>query len=105
MAAPALMASASLEPPVEPSAEALPQSGALAGRVPLPRKRPPSFIIAQGGIPLPRPRPIDAVTPAADETQSAPLDWLYTLFRPSSPAPAATAPAAIAPQQDRLNAH
>jgi hypothetical protein len=86
MAAPAPMASASLEPPVEPSADALPQSGALAGRVPLPRKRPPSFIIAQGGIPLPRPRPITLAS-NADERPS-PFEWLRNLFQP--PASAAT---------------
>jgi len=94
------VAAAAPEPPIAPSADALPQSDPIAGRVPLPRKRPSSFVIAQGGIPLPRPRPMAvAAVPNADETPGSPFDWLRNLFRSSSPA------AATAEPQQNLIAH
>lgn len=77
--------------PVEATA---PDAKPLSGNVPLPRKRPATFAIAQAhGIPLPRPRP-DAAGPAvaAQEHQATPADWLRNLFSPQSQQPAAAAP-------------
>jgi hypothetical protein len=59
--------------------------------VPLPRKRPSSFVVAQGGIPLPMPRP-DAAGPGAAEAPNTPFDWLHNILQPS--AGTAAAPAA-----------
>jgi hypothetical protein len=64
----------------------------IEGPVPLPRKRPRTFAIAEAhGVPLPRPRP-DAAGPAAPEQQQAtPVDWLRNIFgrQPAAaPAPA-----------------
>jgi hypothetical protein len=68
---------------------------ALGNNVPLPRKRPRSFAIAQAhGIPLPRPRPDTAGPVAAtEEQQSTPVDWLRNLFGQQGQQPAAAAPA------------
>ena len=90
--------------PVAPVADALPQSEPIVGPVPLPRKRPHSFVVAQAGIPMPRPRPAPStaytVTPAADEAPtSSPFGWLLHLFQPSSPA------AASGTQEDFSGAH
>ena len=66
----------------------------LGGNVPLPRKRPQTFAIAQAhGVPLPRPRP-DAAGPASagQEQQSTPANWLRNLFGQQGPPPAAAAP-------------
>jgi hypothetical protein len=76
----------------QPVAGAAPDARPLGGNVPLPRKRPHTFAIAQAqGIPLPRPRP-DAAGPAAagQEHQPTPADWLRNLFgqQGSQPAPA-----------------
>jgi hypothetical protein len=102
--------------PIAPVADALSPSEPLAGPVPLPRKRPHSFVVAQASIPTPRPRPAPgaaapvqntayAVTPAAAEAPaSSPFDWLLRLFQPSSSA--AASPAAIrGPQEDLSGAH
>jgi hypothetical protein len=80
-----------------PAADALPPSGPLAGRVPLPRKRPSSlFIAAQTGVPLPRPRPMDVASAAsAEEPAATPFDWFRNLFQP---------PATTAVQQNFNNA-
>ncbi len=67
---------------------------ALGNNVPLPRKRPRTFAIAQAhGIPLPRPRP-DTAGPAAasEEQQPTPIDWLRNLFGQQGQQPAAAAP-------------
>jgi hypothetical protein len=87
--------------PLAAIADDPPQSEPIAGKVPLPRKRPPSFIIARGGVPLPRPRPmaVAAATLGADETPASPFDWLRNLFQSSSPAAATTEP------QQNLVAH
>jgi hypothetical protein len=96
-------------------AEALPPSEPLAGRVPLPRKRPHSFVVAQAGVPTPRPRPTPGaapiqnaaytVTPSAAETpSSSPFDWLLKLFQPSSSAAASPA-AASGSREDMSGAH
>ncbi len=75
----------------QPVAAAAPDAKPLGGNVPLPRKRPQTFAIAQAhGIPLPRPRP-DAAGPAAagQEQQPTPADWLRNLFGQQSSQPAA----------------
>jgi hypothetical protein len=80
--------------PVEAVATASDAQPALGDDVPLPRKRPRTFAIAQArGIPLPRPRP-DAAGPAAasEEQQPTPADWLRNLFGQQSQQPAAAAP-------------
>jgi hypothetical protein len=79
---------AAQQPVAEPAADAQP----IEGAVPLPRKRPHTFAIAEAhGIPLPRPRP-DAAGPAPpEEQQSTPVDWLRHIFgqQPAAaPAPA-----------------
>jgi hypothetical protein len=77
--------------PVEATA---PDAKPLSGNVPLPRRRPATFAIAQAhGIPLPRPRP-DAAGPAVagQEQQPTPVDWLRNLFGPQGQQPAAAAP-------------
>lgn len=81
------------QPAAGPAANVQP----LEGTVPLPRKRPHSFAIAQNqGIPLPRPRP-DAAGPAAIEQQQAtPADWLRNIFGSKGQQPAA----APAPAED-----
>ena len=76
------------------SADALPAGEPITGKVPLPRKRPRSFVVAQSSIPLPRPRPDDA-GPGAPAPSSTPLDWLHNIFQPSA---GAAAPAAAAPE-------
>jgi hypothetical protein len=75
----------------QPVAAAAPDAQPLGTNVPLPRKRPQTFAIAQAhGIPLPRPRP-DAAGPAAagEEQQSTPVNWLRNLFGQQSQQPAA----------------
>ena len=68
----------------QPAANAQP----IEGPVPLPRKRPQSFTIAQNqGIPLPRPRP-DAAGPAAEPPQATPATWLRNIFGSQQPAAA-----------------
>jgi hypothetical protein len=98
---------------IAPGADALPQSEPIVGPVPLPRKRPRSFVVAQAGIPVPRPRPAPAATPSAPATaytvtpvsaeapasSGSPFGWLVHLFQPSSPA------AASGPQEDLSGAH
>ncbi len=77
--------------PVEAAAAAPDVQPALGNNVPLPRKRPRTFAIAQArGIPLPRPRP-DAAGPAAasEEQQPTPIDWLRNLFGQQGQQPAA----------------
>lgn len=77
----------------QPVAGPAPNEQPIQGPVPLPRKRPHTFTIAQAhGIPLPRPRP-DAGGPAATEPQQqTPMEWLRGVFnRPAAaPAPAET---------------
>jgi hypothetical protein len=78
------------QPAAGPAADVQP----IEGPVPLPRKRPHTFTIAQNqGIPLPRPRP-DAAGPASiDQQQATPADWLRNIFGSKAQQPAA-APAA-----------
>jgi hypothetical protein len=66
----------------QPLAAAAPDARPLGSNVPLPRRRPQTFAIAQArGVPLPRPRP-DAAGPAAvgEVQQATPADWLRNLF-------------------------
>ena len=63
--------------------DALPAGEPTAGTVPLPRKRPHTFVVAQSNIPLPRPRP-DAAGAGAPAPSATPLDWIHSVFRPSS---------------------
>ncbi len=74
----------------QPAAGPAANAQAIEGPVPLPRKRPHSFTIAQNqGIPLPRPRP-DAAGPAAIEHQQpTPADWLRNIFGSQAQQPAA----------------
>ena len=62
------------------ASEALPSGQPIAGRIPLPPRRPMQFAMAQtgGAIPLPRPRPADA--PAA--TPSAPVETPDSGYEP-----------------------
>lgn len=62
----------------------------IQGPVPLPRKRPHTFAIAEAhGIPLPRPRPETAGPAATERQQPTPVDWLRNIFnQPSAAAPA-----------------
>jgi hypothetical protein len=98
--------------PIAPVADALPPSEPLAGPVPLPRKRPHSFVVAQASIPTPRPRPAPNASAqntaytvtAAEAPTSSPFDWLLHLFQPSSSAAASPA-AASGPQEDLSGAH
>ena len=68
---------AARQPAAGPAVDAQP----IQGPVPLPRKRPHTFAIADAhGVPLPRPRP-DAAGPAATEQQQpTPADWLRNIF-------------------------
>ena len=66
-----------------PTADATPQSEPLAGPVPLPRKRPSYFVMAEAGVPLPRPRPT-ATAPSVTDAPASPFDWLHNLFHPAS---------------------
>jgi hypothetical protein len=78
----------------QPLSAAAPDAQPLGNNVPLPRKRPNTFAIAQAhGIPLPRPRP-DTAGPAAagEERQATPADWLRNLFGQQGQQPAAVAP-------------
>jgi hypothetical protein len=75
-------------PPPAAADDALPQGAPIAGPVPLPRRRPTSFVVAQNTIPLPMPRP-DAAGPGEQQTApTTPLDWLHHIFHPSSEAAA-----------------
>jgi hypothetical protein len=58
----------------ETASENLPPGEPLAGRVPLPPRRPVLFAMVQTAIPLPRPRPADApaATPATPTDAPAP---------------------------------
>jgi hypothetical protein len=81
---------AAQQPLAAPASDAKP----LSGNVPLPRKRPATFAIAQAhGIPLPRPRP-DGAGPAVagEEHQATPADFLRNLFGRQGQSPAAAAP-------------
>jgi hypothetical protein len=79
---------AAQQPVAGPVADAQP----IEGPVPLPRKRPHTFAIAEArGIPLPRPRPDEAGPPVTEEHQSTPVDWLRHIFSQqpaAAPAPA-----------------
>jgi len=77
--------------PAAPAADTLPAGTPIAGPVPLPRKRPKSFVLAQAGVPLPMPRP-DAAGPTAPVETASPLDFIKHIFQPASAG--ATAPAA-----------
>jgi hypothetical protein len=82
-----------------PTADATPQSEPLAGPVPLPRRRPTYFVLAQaGGVPLPRPRPT-ATAPGLTDAPPSPFEWLHNIFRPGS----STAPTGS--QQDFTSEH
>jgi hypothetical protein len=65
---------------------------AIQGPVPLPRKRPHTFTIAEAhGVPLPRPRPETAGPAATEQQQPTPIGWLRNIF--NQPPAAAPAPA------------
>jgi coiled-coil-helix-coiled-coil-helix domain-containing protein 2 len=56
----------------------------IAGLVPLPRKRPKTFELAQGGpIPMPMPRP-GVAGAGAEQAPSTPFDWLQHVFHAAS---------------------
>jgi hypothetical protein len=56
----------------------------IAGLVPLPRKRPKTFVLAQGGpIPLPTARP-EVAGEGAPQPQATPFDWLQRVFHAAS---------------------
>jgi hypothetical protein len=74
-----------------PAVESLPPGLPIAGIVPLPRKRPRTFELAQGAIPLPMPRP-EAAGTAAPPPPATPFDWVQHLFHAASDA--STPPAA-----------
>ena len=77
---------AAQQPAAGPAADAQP----IEGPVPLPRKRPHTFVIAQGqGVPLPRPRPDSAGPAAVEQQQSTPADWLRNIFGSQGQQPAA----------------
>lgn len=75
-------------PPAGPAANAVPSGEPIGGQVPLPLKRPRTFVVAQTSVPLPMPRP-DAAGPGAPAPSATPLDWLHNILQPQS-APAAT---------------
>lgn len=64
----------------------------IQGPVPLPRKRPHTFTIAEAhGVPLPRPRPETAGPAATEQQQPTPIGWLRNIFNQppaATPAPA-----------------
>jgi hypothetical protein len=66
-----------------PAVESLPPGEPVAGVVPLPRKRPKTFVLAQGPVPLPMPRP-DAAGAGAPPAPSTPFDWLQHVFHAAS---------------------
>jgi hypothetical protein len=68
----------------------VPAGEPITGIVPLPRKRPNSFVVAQSNIPLPRPRP-DAAGPGTAAPSPSPLGWIHNIFQPSTGAAAPTA--------------
>ena len=75
------------QPPIAaPAANAQP----IQGPVPLPRKRPHTFAIADAhGVPLPRPRPGAAGPAMPEQQQPTPIDWLRNIFnQPSAATPA-----------------
>ena len=80
--------------------DALPAVEPIAGIVPLPRKRPHSFVVAQSIIPLPRPRPEAAGPGAPPPAPATPLDWIQHIFQ--QPSGSAATPAAT-PAVDDTN--
>lgn len=66
-----------------PAVESLPQGVPMAGVVPLPRKRPQTYLLAQGPIPLPTPRP-GVAGAAAPQAANTPFDWVQHIFRAAS---------------------
>jgi cytoskeletal protein RodZ len=67
-----------------PAVEAVPPGEPIAGLVPLPRKRPKTFELAQGGpIPLPMARP-DGAGAGAAQAPNTPFDWLQHIFHAAS---------------------
>jgi hypothetical protein len=69
-------------PSAQPTLASVPaDEPAIAGRVPLPRKRPRMVTVAQATIPLPRARP-EAAGPTAPPTGPAtPFDWIHNIFQ------------------------
>jgi len=67
-------------PAPPPAAADAPQDSPIAGPVPLPRRRPPTVVLAESGIPLPTPRP-DAAGTVAPAPAPTPLDWLHHIFQ------------------------
>ncbi|MGB6536171.1 MAG: hypothetical protein WBF58_09445 [Xanthobacteraceae bacterium] len=70
-------------PSAAPATDASPSEQPISGPVPLPHRRPRSFVLAQAGIPLPRPRP-DAAGVGAAAPQATPMGWLHNIFHSSS---------------------
>jgi hypothetical protein len=75
-----------------PAVESLPPDEPIAGLVPLPRKRPKTFELAQGPIPLPMPRP-EAAGAGAQQAPATPFDWLQHIFRAASDGSGSAPPA------------
>lgn len=76
----------------QPAAGSAAEVRPIEGPVPLPRKRPHTFAIAEGhGIPMPRPRPETAGPAVTEQPQATPIDFLRNIF---SQQPAAAPPPA-----------
>ena len=68
------------------SADSVPASEPISGRVPLPPRRPSVLAMAQTGIPIPRPRPAAAGSAAASTTDTdGAFGWLRNIFQPQNP--------------------
>ena len=80
--APAPTARAAQQPAPETDwpSEAAAAAPPLAGPVPLPRRRPTLFAMAQHGIPMPRPRPGGAAAAEPEAPSSGPVEWLRNLI-------------------------
>ena len=87
-AANAATAEAAQPSAAEQSADAIPTTAPLTGKIPLPRHRPRGLgeanmtQMAQGAIPMPRPRPDGAGPAAPPETSGpSPLEFIQNIFR------------------------
>jgi hypothetical protein len=77
----------------QPVAAAAVDAHPIEGPVPLPRKRPHTFAMAEAhGVPLPRPRPETAGPAVPEQQQATPIEWLRNIF--NQPQAGAAPPAA-----------